>query len=160
MRRRIIHTLTALAVPLTLLAAQPPGGHDNPRLYLPDEIKWQEGPPSIPPGAKMALLDGDPAKEGPFVARFKLPPGYKVAPHIHPQPERLTVISGTLHFGMGDKFNVKLDRPMPAGSFGTWPAGMKHFAWTESETVIQIHGSGPWKIEYVNPADDPRNKKN
>src|SRR5436305_13157012 len=103
----IIRTVAALAVPLTLGAAQPPAGHENPKLYLPTEINWQTGPPSIPPGAKMAVLDGDPTKEGLFVTRFKLPAGYRVAPHTHPPPERLTVLSGTLYFGMGDKFDMK-----------------------------------------------------
>ena len=60
---------------------------------------------------------------------------------------------------MGDKFDTQKGMEMPAGSFGTWPAGMKHFAWAKGETVIQVHGTGPWSIEYVNPDDDPRNKK-
>lgn len=150
--------LAALLTPLAL-TAQAPDGHQEPRLYLPNDIQWMDAPNSIPPGAKIAVLDGDPSKDGQFVARFKLPAGYRVAPHTHPKPERLTVLSGTLYFGMGGKFDEKKARPMPAGSFGTWPPGMQHFAWTEGETIIQIHGVGPWVIEYVNPADDPRNKK-
>jgi hypothetical protein len=48
---------------------------------------------------------------------------------------------------------------MLAGAFGFWPAGMKHFAWTKGETIIQVHGVGPWGINYLNPGDDPRNAK-
>ena len=70
----------------------------------------------------------------------------------------MTVISGTFNFGMGDKFDESKTKPMPAGTFGFWPAGMKHFAWVKGETVVQLHGIGPWKIEYLNPADDPRGK--
>jgi len=88
--------------------------------------------------------------------RLKFPDGYRVQPHSHPKIERVTVISGTLHFGMGDRFDANATRPIPAGSYGYWPAGMKHFAWSKGETVLQLHGIGPWQIVYVNPADDPR----
>jgi len=58
-----------------------------------------------------------------------------------------------------DKFDQAATQVMSAGTFGFWPAGMKHFAWVKGETVLQLHGIGPWKIEYVNPADDPRKAK-
>lgn len=128
-------------------------------VYPPAAIKWQAGLSSLPPGAKLATLEGDPAKEGPFVMRLKLPDGYRVPPHTHPKPERVTVISGTFHIGMGDKFDTTKGTAMPAGTYGTWMPAMKHFVWTTGETVIQLHGVGPWVIEYVNPADDPRNQK-
>lgn len=91
--------------------------------------------------------------------RVLMPDGYSVAPHIHPAVEHVTVMRGTLHFGMGEKFDKAATQPLPAGTFGYWPAGMKHFAWIEGETVLQVHGMGPWGIQYVNPADDPRNQK-
>ena len=106
--------------------------------------------------ARIAILDGDPAKAGPFVMRLKFPDGYRVLPHTHPQTERVTVLSGTLHIGMGATFDKKASRAMPAGSFGSWPAGMN---WAEGETIIQLNGIGPWEIHYVNPADDPRQTK-
>jgi quercetin dioxygenase-like cupin family protein len=122
-------------------------------------MKWEDGPKSLPPGAKMVVLEGDPTKPGQFVMRLKVPDGYKIPPHVHPKPERLTVISGSFHLGMGDKFDSKHATQLPAGSYGTWPAGMRHFAWVEGETTIQLHGEGPWVIEYVNAADDPRGRK-
>ncbi|MGI8601758.1 MAG: cupin domain-containing protein [Verrucomicrobiales bacterium] len=125
-------------------------------IHTPDKIKWQAGPPSLPAGAKMAVLEGDPAKEGFFTMRIQMPDGYKIAPHTHPKVEHITVLSGTFNFGMGEKFDQSATQPMPAGTFGFWPAGMKHFVWAKGETVVQLHGIGPWKIEYVNPADDPR----
>ena len=128
-------------------------------LFPADTIKWQDGPPSLPKGAKIAVLEGDPAREGPFVFRVKVPDGYRVPPHTHPKTERATVLSGTLHIGMGDKFDEKATKALPPGAYGHWPAGMKHFVWAEGETVLQFHGMGPWSIQYLNPKDDPRNQK-
>ncbi len=133
-------------------------GMEGFKLFPADGFQWQDGPPSLPRGAKMAVLEGDPNKEGPFVFRLQIPDGYRVAPHTHPKVERITVISGTFNVGMGDKFDEKATKPMPAGTYGYWPAGMKHFVWAKGETVLQFHGSGPWSIEYVNKADDPRKK--
>ncbi len=127
-------------------------------IHRPADIKWQDGPPSLPPGAKFAVLEGDPAKEGPFTMRLRVPDGYKIPPHVHPGVEHVTVISGSFNFGMGDKFDAKATQEFPAGTFGYWPPGMKHFVWVKGETIVQLHGIGPWKVEYVNPADDPRNK--
>jgi len=127
-------------------------------LHSPAELKWQAGPPSLPKGAQIAVLEGDPSKEGPFVFRVKAPDGYRIPPHTHPKTERVTVISGTFNIGMGEKFDEKAAKPMTAGTYGYWEAGMKHFVWTKGETVAQFHGLGPWSIQYVNPADDPRNQ--
>jgi hypothetical protein len=141
----------------TLFAAAVHG--QAPTIHQPDNLKWVPAPPSLPKGATIALLEGDPSKEGPFVFRAKMPDGYRVAPHTHSKTERITVLSGTLFLGEGEKFDAKKGHALPAGSYGYWPAGMKHFAWTEGETVIQVHGVGPWGIDYLNPADDPRNEK-
>ena len=128
-------------------------------LHPPQEVKWQQGPPSLPKGAQIAVLEGDPTQEGPFVFRIKVPDGYRVSPHTHPKTERVTVIAGQLNIGMGEKFDAEATQPMPVGTYGYWEAGMKHFAWMKGETVLQFHGMGPWSIEYVNPEDDPRNQK-
>jgi len=128
-------------------------------IYPTAEIKWKDGPASLPSGAKFAVLEGDPAKEGFFTMRLWLPDGFKIPPHWHPKVEHVTVISGTFNLGMGEKFDQSATREMPAGTFGHWAAGMRHFAWAKGDTVIQLHGIGPWMITYVNPADDPRNMK-
>lgn len=128
-------------------------------IHAPDKLKWQDGPPSLPKGAQIAVLEGDPGKEGPFVFRVKVPDGYRVPPHTHPKTERVTVIAGTFHIGMGERFDEKAVTAMPAGSYGYWKAGMKHFVWVKGETIVQFHGECPWSIQYVNPADDPRNKR-
>jgi quercetin dioxygenase-like cupin family protein len=132
---------------------------DGQAIHSPNQIKWQDGPASLPPGARFAILEGDPANEGFFTMRIRMPDGYKIPPHAHPKVEHVTVISGTFNFGMGDKFDQTATQEMPTGTFGFWPAGMKHFAWAKGETIVQVHGIGPWKIEYLNPTDDPRNKK-
>jgi quercetin dioxygenase-like cupin family protein len=158
-------TLAALAAVAVLVwrVPAPSAGHDEkqamPALHKADGIKWQDGPPSLPPGAKFAVLEGDPTKPGPFVFRVKVPDGYKIPPHTHPKPERVTVMSGTFNLGMGDTFDATKAEALPAGTYGTWPPGMKHFVWVKGETVVQFHGDGPWTITYVNPSDDPRNAK-
>jgi len=129
------------------------------KIVGPTELKWGDAPPGLPPGAKMAVLDGDPAKKGSFTVRLQAPDGYKVPPHTHPTTERITVLSGTFYLGMGDKFDEAAGREMAVGSFAVLPAGMKHFGWNTGETVLQINSEGPFQIKYVNPADDPRNAK-
>jgi hypothetical protein len=125
-------------------------------LFTPSEIQWKEGPASLKKGAKMIVMEGDPSKEGMFTMRLWFPDGFEVAPHWHTQVEHVTIISGTLNFGMGEKFDRAATREMSTGSFGYWPVGMKHFAWAKGETILQLHGRGPWTVTYLNPADDPR----
>jgi hypothetical protein len=158
--RLVVPTIAALAATWAVSVA----GHDKGEpmavsVHRPDGVKWADGPPSLPPRARIAVLEGDPSKPGPFVFRVKVPDGYKIPPHTHPKPERVTVISGTFHLGMGDKFDPSKGKAMPAGSYGTWPPGMKHYVWVKGETVVQFHGEGPWVITYLNPADDPENTK-
>lgn len=163
-RASALAALGAAALLLSPVVA-PSAGHDDKKesmgasVHRPDGLKWRDGPPSLPPGAKFVVLEGDPAKPGPFAFRVKVPDGYRIPPHTHPKPERVTVVSGTFHLGMGDTFDEKKGEALPAGTYGTWPAGMKHFVWVKGETVVQFHGDGPWTINYLNPADDPRNQK-
>jgi hypothetical protein len=131
----------------------------GPSIHRPETLVWTDAPASLPPGAKVVVLEGDPTREGPFVMRMKFPDGYRVLPHTHPKPERVTVLAGTLHIGMGATFDGAKCEAMRVTTYGTWPAGMKHFGWFQGETIIQLHGDGPWAVEYVNPADDPRNAK-
>jgi quercetin dioxygenase-like cupin family protein len=165
MKRTVVFALvTALAMvyPLVGSFAQSAAEGTQPadmRLCPPTTIEWKAGPPSLPAGAKMAVLEGDPSKEGPFVMRLQAPDGYHIPPHTHPKTERVTVISGTMFLAMDENLERSAAKTLPAGTYGFWPAGMKHTAWFDGGTVIQIHGIGPWHINYVNPADDPRNAK-
>ena len=125
----------------------------------PADLKWGDAPPGLPPGAKLAVLAGDPNKKGLFTVRLQTPAGYKVPPHTHPTSEHITVISGTFNIGTGDKFDEAAGKEMGAGGYMVMPPGMKHYAWTPAEAIIQVQGMGPFVIKYVNPADDPRNAK-
>lgn len=138
------------------LAAHP---EKDQEIVLPDAIQWVDGPASLPPGSKMTILEGDPTKEGPFLLRVKMPDGFKIMPHTHLKDERVTVLAGTLYLGMGETYDEKAAKAMPAGSYGKTGAGMKHFGFMKGETILQLHGDGPWTVDYVNPADDPRKTK-
>jgi quercetin dioxygenase-like cupin family protein len=121
-----------------------------------DQLKWGPAPPAFPKGAQISVLAGDPTKEGLYVIRLKLPAGYKVPAHTHPNDENVTVITGTFNIGMGSTFDEKNGKALKAGGFVHMPKGMQHFAWFTEESIIQLHGMGPQGIIYVNPADDPR----
>lgn len=131
--------------------APAPAAHFHAR-----ELKWQDGPPSLPPGAKIAILEGDPTKPGPFTFRVKLPSGYRIPPHFHPVIEHVTVVSGAFSIGQGERWDDSKLVRLSAGDFMHMPPGTRHFATATGETEIQLHSTGPWGITYVNPADDPR----
>ena len=146
-----------LAVSATVSApearAQAADGHT---IMTAGDIKWSPAPPSLPAGAQAAALYGDPGKDGLFALRLKLPKGYAIAPHTHPKPEIVTVISGTFRLGMGASADRSKGEPLAAGSFFALHPGMAHFAFADEDTVIQLNGTGPWTLTYVNPNDDPR----
>jgi quercetin dioxygenase-like cupin family protein len=125
------------------------------QMYMPADIKWVDAPPVLPAGAKAAVLEGDPHKAGYFAMRLKMPDGYKIMPHWHPNVERVTVISGTIGIGTGDTFDPSKGHEMTAGTYATMQPNVHHFAWTKGETEIQLTTIGPWKLVYVNPKDDP-----
>jgi len=124
-------------------------------LTTPDNIKWGAPPPVFQPGAEFVVIEGNPGLSGPYVVRLKMPDGYKIMPHWHPTTENVTVISGTFHLGTGDTFDDTKGAEMPSGSFGFVGPNMHHYAWATGETIVQVHGMGPFKLTYVNPADDP-----
>jgi Cupin domain. len=145
-----------LIAPFALLSSDHGSTEGMPKLNRPNDLNWKAGPPSLPPGAQIAVLEGDPGKPGPFVFRVKAPDGYRIPPHTHPKAERVTVIQGTFKLGMGASFDGSKMTTMPSGTYGMWPPGMKHFVEVKGETIVQFHGDGPWVINYINPADDPR----
>ena len=162
---RLAATLAAVFPALLApAAAQSTHGHapadtGDMGIHAPADFKWKDGPGSLPPGARFVVLEGDPSREGPFVMRLWMPDGFRIQPHWHPKTERITVISGTFNLGMGESFDAARTMAMPAGTYGYWGPGMRHYAWTKGDTVLQLHGVGPWSITYLNPADDPRTAK-
>jgi quercetin dioxygenase-like cupin family protein len=128
-------------------------------MVLPNDIKWMDAPPGLPPGAKVDVIEGDPRVAGLFTMRVKIPAGYKVMPHWHPADEHVTVLEGSCFMGLGDKLDEKAATQMPAGAFAVMKTGTHHYLFADNECVVQLHGIGPWGITYINPADDPRAKK-
>jgi quercetin dioxygenase-like cupin family protein len=126
-------------------------------MVTPADLKWADVP-SLPPGAKIAVIEGPLTEAVPFTIRLKLPANYKIPAHSHPAIEHVTVISGTFNLGTGDKLDEKKTKPLSAGSVAIMQPKTNHFGWTKAETIVQVHGIGPWAVTYVNPADDPRKK--
>ena len=153
---RLPFLAVALSV-VALLAAQPLRGQN---MYAPDQVKYGPPPPSLQPGAELAVLEGDPmGASGDFTVRLKMPDGYRIAPHTHPHRENVTVLSGSLKVGMGDRYDDSKMTSFGAGSFLYVDSTMHHYAGASGETVIQIHGESPLRINYINAADDPSKKK-
>ena len=158
--------MRAMLVSLLLLpmagtaAAQgsPTQGSEHAVLILPDQVSWKPAPPTLPAGAQAAVLEGNPKEAGPFTMRISFPDGYRLPPHYHPAAERVTVVKGTFQLGMGDKFDQSALTSLPAGSYVSMKPEIHHFAQAKGSTVVQINGVGPWKLVYVNPADDPTKK--
>jgi hypothetical protein len=156
MRKQLSTSLVAVAfLASTAFAGHLPYHGDGHVIATPDALEWQEVA-SMAPGAKIAMLEGNLSEPAPFTFRLKLPANYRLAPHIHPAYERVTVLQGTLHFAHGKEFDRTATRAMPVGGFAVMAPGEPMFGYTEEETVIQLHGMGPWGIEYIDPADDPR----
>ncbi|KAA5842462.1 cupin domain-containing protein [Pseudomonas chlororaphis] len=125
----------------------------------PAELKWTPAP-SVGPGVMISVIEGDLKKPEPFTMRLMLPANTKVGVHTHPVTERVTVISGTFYFATGDSFDAAKAKAYHPGDTLIIPVGTPMYAATQKqETVLQLHGTGPWGITYLNPADDPRNSK-
>ena len=123
------------------------------------DIKWQDAP-SLGKGAKTAVIDGDPKSSGPFVMRIKAPPKTTIGVHTHPATENVTVLSGMLYFSEGNKFDPKAAKAFGPGSYFSIAQGKPMFAFTkDKETVVQLHGNGPWGITYLDKKDDTATKK-
>jgi hypothetical protein len=148
----------SLALALTLLgastgSAQMPGH----TMVAPGDLKWIDVP-SLPAGAKLAVIQGPLNEAVPFTMRIKLPANYQIPAHWHPAIEHVTVMSGTFNIGMGDKLDRSMTKALSVGSVAIMQPKTNHFVWTDQETIVQVHGVGPWAITYVNPTDDPRKK--
>jgi quercetin dioxygenase-like cupin family protein len=155
---KALHAASAAALLAVASFVSPPSwaqAHGDHMMIGPNELKWADVP-SLPPGAKIAVIEGAMNEAKPFTIRLKFPADYSIPAHSHPAVERVTVLSGTFHMGTGDKLDPKQVKPLSAGSIAIMQPKTNHFALTKSETVVQLHGTGPWGVTYVNPADDPR----
>lgn len=150
--------LAALTLSAGVAAAQGTPQADAPHAIVapPDQIRWEAAPPVLPAGAKVAVLEGNPTEPGPFTMRLLMPDRYRIPPHHHPATEHVTVMKGTFKVGMGETFDAAAMTALPTGTFAALEPGVRHYAEAQGETVLQLHGVGPWRLTYVNPADDPR----
>jgi quercetin dioxygenase-like cupin family protein len=139
-------------------AAKKPMAVSKHVIVAPDEVKWGPAPPSLPSGSEVAVLEGDPGKAGMFTLRVKMPNGYTVPPHSHPTDEHVTIISGSLLVGMGSKLDESAMKTLGAGGYASMPARSNHYVRAKGETILQVNGTGPFEVKYVDPKDDPRKK--
>lgn len=154
-------TATGFALSVLSLGAGvvAPAGAEEYTAVMPANITWKDAP-SIGPGAKTAVINGDPKSSGPFVMRLKLAPKSKIGVHTHPADENVTVLSGTLYFAAGDKFDAKTAKPFGPGSYFSIEKGKPMFAYTtDEEAVVQLNGIGPWGLTYLDGPDGSATKK-
>ena len=127
------------------------------RMITASDLKWADVP-SLPPGAKIAVIEGPMTEAVPFTIRLKFPANYSIPAHSHPAVERVTVLSGTFHMGTGDKLDSQKTMPLSPGDMMIMQPKTNHYAWNKEEVVVQLNGMGPWGVTYVDPTDDPRKK--
>jgi quercetin dioxygenase-like cupin family protein len=151
---KLISILLAFA-PLLSLSQTTDVSHDAHLMTTLEELEWQD--PALhkillPKGLKVALLHGNPNVPGkPFTMLINHPDGWRVPPHRHPVDENLTVLKGVWRMGMGETYDENRARALTPGSHAFMPAGTPHFAHCKGETIVQIHGIGPFKVILVNP---------
>ena len=142
-------------------AQAPHEGHGA--VTLPDAAAatYEKGPPDLPKGTQISLVAGDPAKPGPFVLRVKVPANTVIAPHTHSEAETLTILSGSVYHEHGRTLDKTAGQELRAGGFVFLPKDMPHSLWTTDQPVeLQVNGSGPFGLTYINPADDPSKAAN
>lgn len=127
-------------------------------ILLPDNLQWKKAPEAFPPGAMLAPLTGDNTAVGPYTIRLKFPKGYKLPPHTQFQAAHLTIISGQLFVGVGKNFDTSKGEVLSPGSFVLIPRKFPHFLEAREEVVVQLHGTAPLTLTYLNKSDDPRKK--
>ncbi len=153
-----VTTTVRFAVAAALVAALGSAAADPAhRMIAANDLKWADVP-SLPPGAKIAVIEGPMSEAVPFTVRITLPASYQIPAHVHPAVERVTVLSGAFYMGMGEKLDAAKATPVGPGDMMIMAANTPHFGLTRDATVLQLHGTGPWGITYINPADDPRKK--
>jgi quercetin dioxygenase-like cupin family protein len=159
MARTVVCTLVVSAV---LCSAFPDPGLDAQHAHPSDhiivstaDVVWQDGPPSLPAGARIAVLEGNPSGAGAFTMRARVPAGYVIPRHWHAGVERITVISGSVRLGMTEDVDPAHETTLSAGGYFSMPPGTTHYFRTDEEAIIQVNGKGPWGIHYENPDHDP-----
>lgn len=126
------------------------------RAILSEDVEWRTFE-AYPPDVRVAILVGDPARDGPYTIRVRVPHGVKMMPHLHPEDRVYTVISGVFYIGLGEVFDAAKLVAYPPGTVIVLPGGQAHFHWAKSsDYVSQVTAIGPLGLEYLDPAHDPR----
>jgi quercetin dioxygenase-like cupin family protein len=128
-------SLLLVVIVLTLVSVTWAADHV---MVEPKDLKWEDVC-ALPPGAKVAVLEGPLDQATPFILQFKVPADCKIPAHWHPAIEHVTVLSGTLNMGAGDKLYLAKTHALLAGSVSIIAAQINHFGWTKEETVVQAH---------------------
>ncbi|HEY1302538.1 MAG TPA: cupin domain-containing protein [Vicinamibacterales bacterium] len=131
-------------------------GRSTFRAILSDDIDWKPFA-AFPPSVRLAVIVGEPSKEGQYTIRVKVPHGVRLMPHMHPEDREYTVISGVFYIGLGDQFDADKLEAYGPGTVIVLPGYTSHFHWAKSgEYITQVTAIGPLGLEYVNADDDPR----
>ena len=142
----------------SLLALSVACSNSHPTAVGPSDadLTWGPAPAVFPPGAQMAVLEGDPGSTALFTVRLRFPDGYKIPPHTHPTDENVTVLDGTFMVGLGTTFDASQMKSLPVGGFITAPAGHGHYAAAKGQTEVQVHAMGPFVLTYINADGTPK----
>jgi len=146
----------------TVQSSQVSDAADMTMLVVPSahEVKWVTAPPSLPLNVKISMIAGDPAQAGPFTLRVLVPASTVLAPHTHAKLESVTVLSGEIYHEAGEKLDKSKGQLLAPGGFVSLPPEMAHSLWAVKTTVLQVTGTGPFDLHYIDPKDDPLNDKN
>jgi hypothetical protein len=133
-----------------LLGQEKKEGAEAHKIVHFGDLKWT----GIMKGCELAPVSGDSSAEGAaFVLRIRCVDGAKIPAHWHPTDENVTVLKGTFLVGMGESFDESKLQPMNVGNFIALPKEMRHFGMCKGETIVQVHGAGPFKVTWVNPSE-------
>jgi len=153
-KNSLIYTCALLASAAALNAGalgqeKTEAGADH-KIVRSGDLKWAP----IMKGCDLAPVSGDPGADGTaFVLRIRCVDGVNIPAHWHPTDESLNVLKGTFLVGRGEKFEETKLTTMNVGNFALMPKEMRHYARCKGETIVQVHGTGPFKVNWVNPAE-------
>ncbi len=148
----MIHTRILSAGVLALAALLPASASAE------EDLNWQFVP-GIPRPVEMAIVSGDPSREGPYVVRYRTPSGMRFAPVTHPDARQLIIVKGTYWIAQGESYNWKQMDEFKAGSVIQKEANKPYFGWARTAVILEERGTGPTNIQYVHEDDDPRNHR-
>jgi len=153
MRKVFLPALLAFATAIS--AQQTPPKQEAPIGFTPEVVVWSDGPPTLPAGSKMAVLEGNPRADGMFTMRVRIPAGSAIPPHWHPRQERVTILSGAVDLGFGSVANKDSVTRYRAGSFYVNPPRVMHYLFFPEATEMQMTGVGPWELITTDPNAPP-----